>query len=432
MTAGVIRGHIWGKYRIKEIDAPMPLTEIRVKSLKPEEKTKRYFDGGGMYLEVTPKGSKYWRFKYRFGGKEKRLAIGVYPDVSLKDAREKLSNARKLLDQDIDPSQHKKDKKLLRVEAAQNSFRAISEEWIKKQASGWSEIHTNKVQRMLNKDLLPWLGTRPISEITPRELLNVLRKLEDRGALESAKRTKQVAGQVFRYGVAIGVCERDPSQDLKDALATPVKTHRAAVTEPKEVARLLLALDGYEGSPTVQAALKLAPLTFVRPGELRHAEWSEIDWEASEWKIPGNKMKAGFDHIVPLSKQALDALKEIHPLTGHRQYVFPSGRSPKRPMSNNAVLAAMRRMDIPKEQMSGHGFRAMARTILDEVLGYRVDWIEHQLAHAVRDVHGRAYNRTAHIEGRREMMQSWADYLEGLKLEELSGNVLAGNFGKVR
>ena len=410
----------------------MPLTEIRVKSLKPEEKTKRYFDGGGMYLEVTPKGSKYWRFKYRFGGKEKRLAIGVYPDVSLKDAREKLSNARKLLDQDIDPSQHKKDKKLLRVEAAQNSFRAISEEWIKKQASGWSEIHTNKVQRMLNKDLLPWLGTRPISEITPRELLNVLRKLEDRGALESAKRTKQVAGQVFRYGVAIGVCERDPSQDLKDALATPVKTHRAAVTEPKEVARLLLALDGYEGSPTVQAALKLAPLTFVRPGELRHAEWSEIDWEASEWKIPGNKMKAGFDHIVPLSKQALDALKEIHPLTGHRQYVFPSGRSPKRPMSNNAVLAAMRRMDIPKEQMSGHGFRAMARTILDEVLGYRVDWIEHQLAHAVRDVHGRAYNRTAHIEGRREMMQSWADYLEGLKLEELSGNVLAGNFGKVR
>ena len=408
----------------------MPLTEIKVKSLKPEDKIKRYFDGDGMYLEVTPKGGKYWRFKYRFGGKEKRLAIGAYPDVSLKSAREKLAKARKLLfDDSIDPSQHKKDKKLSRAEAAQNSFRAIAEEWIKKQANGWSEIHTSKVQRMLNKDMLPWLGTRPISEITPRELVSVLRKLEDRGALESAKRTKQVAGQVFRYGVAIGVCERDPSQDLKDALATPVKTHRAAVTEPKEVGRLLLALDGYEGSPTVQSALKLAPLTFVRPGELRHAEWSEIDWEAAEWKIPGHKMKARVDHIVPLSKQALDALKEIHPLTGHRQYIFPSGRSPKRPMSNNAVLAAMRRMAIPKEQMSGHGFRAMARTILDEVLGYRVDWIEHQLAHAVRDVHGRAYNRTAHLDGRKEMMQRWADYLDQLKAEALHGNVLAGNFG---
>lgn len=395
----------------------MPLTEIKVKSIKPEEKTKRYFDGGGMYLEVTPKGGKYWRYKYRYSGKEKRLALGVYPDVSLKSAREKLFEARKLLDQDIDPSQHKQDKKLLRTEAAQNSFRAIAEEWIRKQASSWSEIHTNKVQRMLNKDLLPWLGTRPISEIAPRELLNVVRKLEDRGALESAKRTKQVAGQVFRYGVAIGVCERDPSQDLKGALATPVKTHRAAVTEPKEVGRLLLALDGYDGSPTVQAALKLAPLTFVRPGELRHAEWSEIDWGAQEWKIPNHKMKARADHIVPLSRQSLEALNEIQPLTGHRQYIFPSGRSPKRPMSNNAVLAAMRRMDIPKDQMSGHGFRAMARTILDEVLGYRVDWIEHQLAHAVRDVHGRAYNRTAHLEGRKEMMQHWADYLDQLKTE---------------
>ena len=409
----------------------MPLTEIKVKSIKPEEKTKRYFDGGGMYLEVTPKGGKYWRYKYRYSGKEKRLALGVYPDVSLKSAREKLFEARKLLDQDIDPSQHKQDKKLLRTEAAQNSFRAIAEEWIRKQASSWSEIHTNKVQRMLNKDLLPWLGTRPISEIAPRELLNVVRKLEDRGALESAKRTKQVAGQVFRYGVAIGVCERDPSQDLKGALATPVKTHRAAVTEPKEVGRLLLALDGYDGSPTVQAALKLAPLTFVRPGELRHAEWSEIDWGAQEWKIPSHKMKARADHIVPLSRQSLEALNEIQPLTGHRQYIFPSGRSPKRPMSNNAVLAAMRRMDIPKDQMSGHGFRAMARTILDEVLGYRVDWVEHQLAHAVRDVHGRAYNRTAHLEGRKEMMQHWADYLDQLKTEAQRGNVLVGNFTSI-
>ena len=408
---------------------PMPLTDIKIKNIKPESKTKKYFDGNGMYLEVTPKGGKYWRLKYRYAGKEKRLALGIYPDVSLKDAREKRDEARKLLDKVLDPSADKKAKKLERHESTKNSFSAISEEWISKQTPRWSEIHSSKVQRMLNKDLLPWLGSRPIAEITPKELLGVLRKVEGRGALESAKRTKQVAGQVFRYGVAIGICERDPSQDLKDALAPPVKTHRAAVTEPEEVGRLLLALDGYEGSPVVQAALKLAPLTFVRPGELRHAEWTEIDLEQKEWKIPGHKMKARADHIVPLSTQAIRILEELRPLTGHFQFVFISGRSPRRPMSNNAVLAAMRRMDIPKEHMSGHGFRAMARTILDEVLGYRVDWIEHQLAHAVKDVHGRAYNRTAHLDKRREMMQHWADYLYKLKAEAINGNVLVGNFG---
>ena len=282
---------------------------------------------------------------------------------------------------------------------------------------------------MLSKNLNPWLGHRPIAEITAPELLSVLRRIESRGALETAKRTKQVAGQVFRFAVATGRAERDPSQDLKEALAAPVKKHLAAVTEPKAVGRLLIALDGYEGTPVVRAALKLAPLTFVRPGELRNAEWSEIDLEAMEWRIPGEKMKMGQDHIVPLSDQAVEALQEIYPLTGHFQYVFPSARSPRRPMSNNAVLSAMRRMDVPKEQMSGHGFRAMARTILDEVLGFRVDWIEHQLAHAVKDVHGRAYNRTAHLDKRKKMMQAWADYLDNLRAEASTSNVIPGAFG---
>lgn len=395
----------------------MPLTNTQIKNFKPQAKTKKLSDGGGMYLEVTPAGGTYWRLKYRFGGKEKRLALGVYPDVSLQEARERRADARKLLANGIDPSLAKQTQKHLQKESAENSFQAVAEEWFLKQIHRWSEVHQTKVRWMLDKNLYPWLGSRPIAEITPPELLRVLRRIESRGALETAKRTKQVAGQAFRYGVAIGACERDPSQDLRDALAAPEKKHLASVTDPKEIGPLLLALDGYQGSPAVRAALKLAPLTFVRPGELRHAEWSEIDWEAEEWKIPGHKMKTGTDHIVPLSRQALDALKEIYPLTGHGQWVFPSQRSMRRPMSNNAILSAMRRMDIPKEQMSGHGFRAMARTVLDEVLCFRVDWIEHQLAHAVKDVHGRAYNRTKHLPERKKMMQEWADYLDQQKDE---------------
>lgn len=406
----------------------MPLTSTTIRNAKPTAKTQKLSDGGGMYLEITPKGGTYWRLKYRFNGKEKRLALGVYPTISLKEAREKREEAKKLLAKGIDPNEAKKAQKRLQGESITNSFQAVGEEWFLKQTNRWSEVHQTKIRWMLDKNLYPWLATRPISEITPPELLSVLRKIESRGALETAKRTKQVAGQVFRYGVAIGACERDPSQDLRDALATPAKKHLAAITEPKEVGRLLLALDSYEGSPTVRAALKLAPLTFVRPNELRHAEWSEIDWDAKQWKIPASKMKGGADHIVPLSKQSLDTLQELFPLTGRDQYIFPSARSKRRPMSNNAVLSAMRRMDIPKEQMSGHGFRAMARTILDEVLGYRVDWIEHQLAHAVKDVHGRAYNRTAHLDKRKDMLQHWADYLDQLRLEAMNGNVIAGEF----
>ena len=265
----------------------------------------------------------------------------------------------------------------------------------------------------MERDLFPHLGNRPLKEITPPELLAVLRKIETRGALESAKRTKQIAGQIFRYGVATGRCERDPAQDLNGALATPVKQHLSAITDSKLVGPLLNALDDYQGTAVVKAALRLAPLTFVRPGELRKAKWPEIDFDKAEWRYYVTKTKS--DHIVPLSTQAIKILQELQPLTCNSEYVFPSARTLSRPMSNNAVLSAMRRMGIGKDEMCGHGFRAMARTILDEELQFRPDWIEHQLAHAVKDVHGRAYNRTSHLKERKKMMQSWSDHLEKLK-----------------
>ena len=268
---------------------------------------------------------------------------------------------------------------------------------------------------ILEKTLFPYSGNRPVADVSPRELLGALRRTEGRGALETARRARGVAGQVLRYAVATGRADRDSSQDLRGALATPTKNHLAAVTEPAAVGPLLRAMDGYRGSPIVSAALRLAPLTFVRPGELRQARWAEMDLDAAEWRIPAERMKGRQPHIVPLSTQAIAVLRELHPLTGHFEYVFPGGRSPRRAMSNNAVLAALRRSGIGTEEMTGHGFRAMARTILDEVLQFPVDWIEHQLAHAVKDANGRAYNRTSHLPGRKKMMQAWADYVVRLK-----------------
>jgi integrase len=405
----------------------MPLTDQKAKQAKPQDKTYRLSDEKGMYLEITPKGGKYWRMKYRFAGKEKRLAIGVYPETTLKKAREIRDGARQKLSNGIDPSALKQAQKLTRNAAAENSFQAVGLEWFAKQKPTWAENHWTKVERMMTKDLFPYLGNRPINGITPPELLAVLRKVESRGALESAKRTKQIAGQIFRYGVATGRCERDPSQDLTGALATPVKQHRAAVTDPKAVGPLLNALESYQGSAVVNAALRLAPLTFVRPGELRKAKWTDIDLAKAEWRYYVTKTKS--EHIVPLSHQAVEILEELHPLTCSSEYVFPSARTLSRPMSDNAVLSAMRRMGIGKDEMCGHGFRAMARTILDEELHFRTDWIEHQLAHAVKDVHGRAYNRTAHLPQRKEMMQAWADYLDNLKAQAASNNVVTASFG---
>ncbi|WP_374972751.1 tyrosine-type recombinase/integrase [Spongiibacter marinus] len=404
----------------------MKLTATAVKEAKPKSKAYKLSDGGGLYLAVQANGAKYWRYKFRFTGKEKLLALGVYPKVSLKDARAKHRDAQDLLEAGIDPTMQKQLNKLAALTAAENSFKAVALEWFEGQKRVWAEGHSGKVDRMMTKDLFPYLGNRPIKEITSPELLAVLRRIESRGAREAAKRTKQIAGQIFRYGVATGRCERDPSQDLNGALAPNITKHRAAVTDPKEVGPLLNALDGYQGTAVVNAALRLAPLTFVRPGELRQAKWADIDFDKAEWRFFVTKTHV--EHIVPLSTQAMAILRDLYPLTCNSEYIFPSARALSRPMSDNAVLAAMRRMGIEKNEMSGHGFRAMARTILDEELHFRADYIEHQLAHNVRDAHGRAYNRTAHLPERKKMMQAWSDYLDNLKAQAKTNNVVTAQF----
>lgn len=393
----------------------MKLSDAAAKKAKPEAKAYKMADGGGMYLEVMPTGSKYWRLKYRFGGKEKRLAFGVYPDVSLAQARERRDDARKLLANDIDPGIVKQAQKASKLELAENSFEVIAREWFVRHAPNWKENHSSKIIARLEKDIFPWIGARPIAEITAPVLLASIRRIEARGALETAHRALACCGQVFRYAIATGRAERDPSPDLKGALPPVKQSHHAAITDPKAIAELLRAMDDYQGTFVTKCALRLAPLVFVRPGELRKAEWAEIDLDKAEWNIPAARMKMREPHLVPLSAQAVEILRELHALTGDGRYVFPGARSNGRPMSDNAVLAALRRMGFAKDEMSGHGFRAMARTILDEVLGVRPDFIEHQLAHAVRDPNGRAYNRTAHLAERRKMMQLWSDYLDKLK-----------------
>lgn len=393
----------------------MPLTDTAIRTAKPQDKPYKLADGGGMYLEVSPAGGKWWRLKYRIGGKEKRLSLGTYPEISLKNARERREEARKLLAAGVDPSDHRKATKAAKEAESTNTFEVIAREWFAKKAPTWADVTAKKELGRIEKDLLPWLGSRPIDAITAPELLEVLRRVEGRGALESTYRVKQIAEQVFRYAIATGRADRNPVPDLKGALQPVKHTHHAAITNPKAVAGLLRALDGYEGTLVTKCALRLAPLVFVRPGELRNAEWSEIDLDKAEWNIPAVKMKMREAHLVPLSAQAIAILRELQPLTGNGRYVFPSPRTNKSPMSDNAILAALRRMGFAKDEMTGHGFRAMARTLLDEVLQVRPDFIEHQLAHAVRDPNGRAYNRTAHLEERRKMMQLWADYLDGLK-----------------
>lgn len=394
----------------------MSLTDIAVKKASSRDKPYRLTDSKGLALLVHPNGGKYWQLRYRFAGKGKLLALGVYPDISLAEARSRRDDARKLLSNEIDPSEHRKIAKAAKIEAAANSFRSVGQEWFAKQKSKWSDVHIDKMWAVLDKNLFPWLGDRPIADIKPPELLAVLRRIESRGAIETAHRAKQVAGRVFRYAVATGRAERDPSRDLSGALTPKIKGHLAALTDPKEVATLLRAIDGFYGTPVVRAALHLSPYLFVRPGELRHMEWTEINWEESRWEIPAEKMKMRTQHIVPLCSQAQAILRELQLLTGRGKYVFPSARGASRPLSENAVRVALRTLGFTNEQMTPHGFRAMARTILDEVLGYRVDWIEHQLAHTVKDANGRAYNRTSHLNDRKKMMQGWADYLDSLKV----------------
>jgi integrase len=313
----------------------------------------------------------------------------------------------------LTPGAVRKAQKQAKVEDTE-TFEVIAREWHNKFLHTWKPSHSERLLSRLDRDVFPHIAKRPIAQIKAPELLGVLRRLESRGILHTAHSIRGICGQIFRYAVATGRAERDPSADLRGALP-PVKTiNRAAITDPVKVGELLRAIDAYKGSFIVQCALKFAPLTFVRPGELRHAEWSEIDLEKAEWNIPAEKMKMKVPHLVPLSKQAIEILTELKKLTGEGQYVFP-GRTSARPMSDNAILAALRNMGYEKSEMTGHGFRAMARTILDEVLQVRPDLIEHQLAHAVRDPLGRAYNRTQHLSERRHMMQTWADYLDGLK-----------------
>lgn len=388
----------------------MPLSDVAVRNAKAREKTYRIADAKGMYLEVTPAGGKYWRLKYRFDGKEKRIAFGVYPDVSLAQARERCGEARKHLANGVDPGVLKKVGKA----ATENSFEAVAREWHVKFSPGWVAHHAEKLIRRLEREVFPWLGARPIGEINAPELLAVLRRIEARGALDTVHRVHQNCGKIFRYAVATGRAQRDPSGDLRGAIPPAQEHHHPTITEPKRVGELLRAIAGYSGSYITRGALQLAPLVFVRPGELRKAEWSEFDLDEAEWRIPAHKMKMKAVHIVPLSAQAELILRELHTLTGAGRYVFTGARGNDRHMSENTVNAGLRRLGYAVGDMTGHGFRSMASTLLNEQ-GWNRDAIERQLAHGERDDIRAAYNYAEHLPERRKMMQAWADYLDKLK-----------------
>jgi integrase len=397
----------------------MALSDIQAKKARSKSKTYKLSDGGGLYLQVTPTGGKWWRFKYRFDGKEKLLSLGVYPDITLADARERRNKARSLVAHGIDPSTARKAEKNAKAELRANSFERVAREWHKhmKGNKEWSPEHASTIMNRLEKDIFPWIGSTPLSEVMAKDIKAILDRIRSRGIVETARRALTIMGQVYRYAIATDRANYDISAGFKGYLPATGKTrrHMASVTNPKELAPLLRIIDTYQGSFVTQCALKLLPLLFVRPGELRHMEWAELDLEAAEWNIPAPKMKMKQAHLVPLSRQAVELLKELRLLTGSSKYVFPSTRSFFRCMSDNTINAAFRRMGLDKDTVTGHGFRATARTILDEVLHIRTDFIEHQLAHAVKDPNGRAYNRTAHLAERRKMMQQWADYLDGLK-----------------
>ncbi|OGT00598.1 MAG: integrase [Gallionellales bacterium RIFCSPLOWO2_12_FULL_59_22] len=394
----------------------MALTDIEVKRAKATDKPVKLTDSGGLFLLVQPNGAKYWRLAYRFAGKQKTLALGVYPDVSLADARARREEARKLLANGADPGVVKQSQKAAKSEQATNGFEAIAREWFVRHSPNWADNHSSKIIARLEKDIFPWIGAKPVAEIAAPELLAVVRRIESRGALETAHRALACCGQVFRYAVATGRAQRDPSGDLRGALP-PVKRdkHFAAITDPQKVGELMRDIDGYQGSFIVKCAFKLSPLLFVRPGELRKMEWADVNLDAAEWTYFITKTET--HHIVPLALQAVETLREIHPLTGHGKYVFPGERDHDRPMSDNAIRSALRRMGWANEEMTPHGFRAMASTILDN-MGYKQEWLERQLAHEEANKVKAAYKREMwrmYLPERTAMMQSWADYLDSLK-----------------
>jgi integrase len=394
----------------------MPLTNIAIRNAKSADKPARLFDGGGLYLEVSIAGTKLWRLKYRFDGKEKRLSLGIYPDVSLAKAREKRDQARSLLAEGIDPSEHRKAVKNIRAGLAANTFEVVGREWYSKTAPTLANTTSEKLLRRLEVDVFPWIGHRPITQLVAADLIKVIERIEQRGALDIAKRVHNNMGRIFRYAVGRGIASRDPSRDieLKDILPPADVRHHASVTEPKAVGGLLRAIDGFKGALTTRCALRLAPLVFVRPGELRHAEWTEFDFDKAEWRIPAGKMKMKEQHIVPLSTQSASILREIQTATGHGHYVFPSERGGSRPMSENTINGALRGLGYAKDEMTGHGFRSMASTLLHE-LGLPNTVIERQLAHGERNKVSAAYNFAEYLPERRKMMQQWADYLDKLK-----------------
>jgi integrase len=384
------------------------LTVTQINTAKPG----RLSDEKGLYLLVKKKGSGWWRFDYRISGKRKTLSMGTYPDVTLKMARDRRDDARRMIADKIDPGEVRQAEK--EAQTGKNSFESVAREWYAKQKNTWVTSHGDRIIRRLERDIFPWLGKESIGDIKPGLVLKALQRIENRGAIETAHRALQNCSQVFRYAVATQRAESDPCRDLKGALAPAKERHHPSITDPKKIGPLLNAIDGYEGSFITRCALQLAPLAFVRPGELRHAEWDEFDLKEKEWRIPAEKMKARRPHIVPLSKQAIAILKELQPLTGRGKYLFPSTRSPARPMSENTVNAALRRLGYTKEEMTGHGFRSMASTLLNEQ-GYKFDVIERQLAHVEGNSVRAAYNYAEYLPERKKMMQKWADYLGGLK-----------------
>lgn len=392
------------------------LTDKEIKNAKPKQKAYRLADGGGLYLEVTTSGSKLWRWKFRFEGKEKRFAIGIYPDVRAPEARKVMAESRAKLKVGIDPSAEKRAKREQEKVAGDFTFEAVARTWFDKAHASLAETTRTKNISFLEKDVFPFMGGRPIASLAAPDLLSVIRRIEGRGANDIARRVHNLCGRVFRYAVGHGLCDRDPSRDIElcDILAPADVQHHASVTDPKGAGELLRAIDGFTGSFTTRCALRFAPLVFVRPGELRHAEWTEFDFDKAEWRIPASKMKMKEQHLVPLSRQAIEVLREIQQLTGSRQYVLPSERGGGRPMSENTVNAALRRLGYTKEEMTGHGFRSMASTLLHE-LGYPHQVIERQLAHGERNQVSAAYNFAEHLPERRKMMQQWADYLDKIK-----------------
>lgn len=393
----------------------MSLTDTAIRNSKPGSTATKLTDGAGLYLILSPSGGKWWRFDYRFERKRKTLALGIYPDVGLKDARSRRDVARKQLTDGIDPAEQRKAEKAARAEAGANTFEVVAREWHAQRAKSIEQSTLLGIMMRMEKHLFPWLGNKSISSISAPSLLTVLRRAEAQELGETPRRLRQYCGQIFRYAIATGRAERDPAGDLRGALKPHKPRHHAAVVDPKAVGALLRAIDSYSGEPATKAALQLAPLVFVRPGELRRAEWAEFDLEAAIWRIPADRMKMRDAHIVPLSRQSVSVLRDIFPITYRRSvYVFPSIRSARRPMSENTITGALRRLGYSRDEMTGHGFRSTASTLLNEQ-GWNRDAIERQLAHSERDGVRAAYNRAEYLAERVQMMQAWADYLDSLR-----------------